>query len=307
MDNHRYKILIADSNQQSLQKSAMMLRHKDYEMHFATNMDSAMEKIDVVKFDLILIDSMLDGTEGYNLVEKLRKKESIKSIPIILSIEDNDAEYIERCFESGASDYITRPYIKIELVTRIRNYVKIHQIETELKKKKKEVIEIAIHDELTGIYNRRYLSMSLEREFQKAQRYGNELTCLLVDIDDFKVINEKYNEQLGDSILKDVAYIIETESRRSDLCGRYGVDEFMIIVPQNPEDAYKFAEKIKKIINNNNFYHKTLKEKINITVSTGIATYIDGMLTEEDLIHRAYAALRKSKHKGKDCITVFSN
>jgi diguanylate cyclase (GGDEF)-like protein len=160
----------------------------------------------------------------------------------------------------------------------------------------RHVIEsIAITDGLTGIFNRRHLMLRFEEEFGKAKRLQRNLGCIMIDIDNFKSVNDSLGHLVGDEVLKEVTLIIKNAIRIYDILGRYGGEEFLIILPDTDfEDTEKFAERIRL----------TVKEKtianMNITISSGIANIQDKDMSIDDIIKRADEGLYKAKSSGKD-------
>lgn len=174
-----------------------------------------------------------------------------------------------------------------------------------LEKEKTRLEKLAITDYLTGIYNIRYFYYRLEEEFGRAMRYGTPLSCMMLDIDYFKKINDTYGHRIGDIILRDFAQLVKRHTRRSDVFARYGGEEFILLLPHtNMKGAIVEAKRLRKTVKGHQF--KTLKEKGGITVSLGIACSPDGSIkTYDDLITLADNALFTAKNKGRDQIVVY--
>lgn len=202
-----------------------------------------------------------------------------------------------------AYDYIFNPVNKDELNVRVKNLVKIREM--------KDVIRlVSTTDELTGLNNRKYLQDRLEGELSRAKRYGVKLSCVLFDIDFFKVVNDIYGYDWGDILLKRIAEMLKGLIRKEDILVRYGDEEFVIILPNTPEEnAYLFAERFRRDIEKMEFIPAGEEERHQITISGGISSYPFLENVEENgntLIRYAEHALYNAKKRGKNKIVQFS-
>ncbi len=173
----------------------------------------------------------------------------------------------------------------------------------KLENEKERLKKLAITDYLTGVYNIRYFYHRLEEEFSRAERYGNPISCIMLDIDHFKKINDTYGHRTGDLVLREFAQLIRRHTRKSDVFARYGGEEFIILLPHTPVDgAVVEAERLRNFIKNHKF--KGIKNE-NITSSMGIACWpVHEINTADDLITLADHALFRAKSSGRDKIVV---
>jgi two-component system cell cycle response regulator len=171
---------------------------------------------------------------------------------------------------------------------------------------KTQLKKLAITDFFTGIFNVRYFYHRLIEEFSRSERYGLPISCLMIDIDFFKKINDTYGHKIGDLVLKEFALQLKRRSRKSDLLARYGGEEFIMMLPQTAgQGAVAEAERLRQMIRALKF--KSLKGKIGITVSIGVATFPHENITNHDkLISAADDALYEAKHGGRDRVVVFT-
>lgn len=183
----------------------------------------------------------------------------------------------------------------------LHNAFLFEQIEDE----KARLEKLAITDYLTGIYNVRYFYHRIIEEFSRCQRYGLPISCLMIDIDFFKKINDEYGHKTGDEVLKEFARHLRKRTRKSDVVARYGGEEFIMLLPQTALDgAIAEAERIRKYIQNHRF--KALKAKGGLTISVGVASYSSRKIkTHDDLISCADNALFIAKHKGRNRVATF--
>ena len=202
-----------------------------------------------------------------------------------------------------AFDYIKTPVDNEELVIRATCLLKIRDLREKLKL-------VTTTDELTGLHNRKYLNERLEQEISRAKRYGNSLSCLMFDLDFFKVVNDIYGYEWGDVLLRSIADKLKQLIRKEDVLTRYGDEEFVLILPNTSEDnAFLFAERFRRDIERMEFIPAGEEERHPITISGGISTFpcIEG--AEEDantIIRYAEHALYNAKKRGKNKIVQFS-
>ncbi len=202
-----------------------------------------------------------------------------------------------------AYDYVSTPVDSSELTIRANTLLKIRDLREKLK-------IVSTTDELTGLHNRKYLNERLEQEISRARRYGNSLSCLLFDLDFFKVVNDIYGYEWGDVLLRSIADKLKQLIRKEDVLTRYGDEEFLLILPNTSEDnAFLFAERFRREIERMEFIPAGEEERHPITISGGISTYpcIEG--AEEDantIIRYAEHALYNAKKRGKNKIVQFS-
>ncbi|MDD3594218.1 MAG: GGDEF domain-containing protein [Candidatus Gastranaerophilales bacterium] len=200
-------------------------------------------------------------------------------------------------------DYISTPVDKFEINVRIHNLLKIKEL-------KDKISIVSTTDELTGLYNRKYLHERLEAELSRAKRYKLSLSCLLLDIDYFKVINDMYGYDCGDVLLKKLSEIIAQHVRKEDVLTRYGDEEFLVLLPNTDEEnAYLFAERLRRDVAKFEFIPEGEEEAHPITLSGGVSSYPFLENVEENantLIRYSEHALYNAKHRGKNKIVQFS-
>ncbi len=202
-----------------------------------------------------------------------------------------------------AYDLIKTPIDNEELVIRVKALLKIKDLRDKLN-------QVSTTDELTGLHNRRYLHERLEQEMSRAKRYGTKLSCLLFDLDFFKVVNDIYGYDWGDVLLRSIADKLKQLIRKEDILTRYGDEEFLLILPNTSEEnAFLFAERFRRDIERMEFIPAGEDERHPITISGGISTYPCLDNVDEDvntIIRYAEHALYNAKKRGKNKIVQFS-
>jgi len=200
-------------------------------------------------------------------------------------------------------DYISTPINKDNLIVRINSLLKVKEFYDKIE-------EVSTTDELTGLHNRKYLQERLEAEISRARRYKTPLSCLLFDIDFFKVVNDMYGYEWGDVLLRNMSDKLKQMIRKEDVLTRYGDEEFIVILPNTSEDnAFLFGERFRRDIEKMEFIPAGEDEKHPITVSGGISTYPCLKNVDEDantIIRYAEHALYNAKKRGKNKIVQFS-
>ena len=215
-----------------------------------------------------------------------------------------NCDYTSDIIIRGSSyDFLKNTSIEREFLLKVCNLVRIKELIEKVKL-------VSTTDELTGLYNRKYLQDRLEAEMSRAKRHESKVSCLLLDIDYFKVVNDMYGYEWGDVLLKKIAEMLKSFIRKEDILTRYGDEEFVIILPDTNEDnAYIFAERFRREIEKMEFIPAGEEERHQITISGGISSYPFLKNVEETsntLIRYSEHALYNAKKRGKNKIVQFS-
>ncbi len=300
------KILLVEDSKAQAELVRNFLEKTGYEVIWAENGKSAIKTAKTMSVDIILMDLMLPDISGNEVCRWLKLNDNTRGIPIImLTAKDAITDKVAG-LEAGADDYLPKPYNEIELNARIYASLRTKALQDELRQKNHQLedllrqVEImAITDQLTGIYNRRRLETVLEKEFRRTIRYKTPLSCLMIDIDHFKRINDKFGHHTGDMVIKETAQIIIECARDIDTVARWGGEEFLALFPQTKkEDALIPASRILTAVSGHKF---TAIHDEQITISIGIASAPDPSIdTEEKLIHASDMALYEAKKKGRN-------
>jgi diguanylate cyclase (GGDEF)-like protein len=291
------KILAIDDSSMDLFLLKKHLCKMGFEVLLA---DNAPKGIDVAlneQPDIILLDAMMPGINGFEVCKKLKANSETSSIPIIF-ISGNDRPCDKATgLNAGAVDYIAKPFDPSELKARIESVLRSIILE-------EKIMLLANTDELTGLDNRRHLFDILEREMFSARIKGRSLCMLMLDIDHFKNVNDTYGHLVGDIILRQMGKILKENIYPLDVAGRYGGEEFVILMPETSySTALKAAERLLKIIDES--YWDIGGKRISITVSIGIASIESS--DSHELIRRADEALYKAKENGRNCIVSWED
>ena len=267
--------------------------------------------------DLFMIDAT-GSQQGLQLIHDLRKSPVYKEIPIIVMSEGNRSEAMSSAFAYGANDFISKPVNITELKARVRSGMRLKFEMERRKARERELIEVtnqltdlnelltnlSLIDSLTGIPNRRCFDDTLAQEWRRAARHGGDLTLMMLDVDHFKMYNDTYGHQKGDSCLQDVATAIGKQLRRpGDIVARYGGEEFAIILPNTgAAQTESLLKAVKSALAALKIEHKSSPTAAFVTVSIGVASQTpDQALSEPaDLIELADQALYQAKELGRN-------
>lgn len=260
--------------------------------------------------DLILCDVVMPGFDGFKFLGLKKAKSEFLEIPVIMLTGEDDLNTKVRSLTAGASDYLTKPFHEEELVARVRIHMKIKLLQDELREKNVALEELTRTDPLTQIPNRRYFMQCFEREFERAQRYGFPLSYVMCDLDHFKKLNDVHGHQAGDTALIGVAQILKETLRGHDVAGRYGGEEFSMILPETDgAGAVIVADRCRRAIEEARF--EANGESLGVTMSLGVATYHpeskDGASDAAGLIKLADEALYVAKSGGRNRVVLDSS
>ncbi|MCP4136968.1 MAG: diguanylate cyclase [bacterium] len=297
-------ILIVDDVPKNLQVMGNILSKEGYQIAFATNGKEAIPMIEDIFPDLILLDIMMPEMNGFEVCTTIKGSSKTKSIPIIFLTAKTETDDIVKGFRFGAVDYITKPFNSSELLARVRTHLELKrskdiilQISEELIRKNMILEEMAISDSLTELYNHNYTITRLTEEIERSNRYSQDLSIIMFDIDHFKEINDMHGHQVGDEVLSRVSAILKSRLRRVDIVGRYGGEEFLVILTNtNLEQGITTAEKIRHDIEELTWSFEGLKT----TISGGVCAHENG--NDVELIKKADKLLYLAKENGRNRI-----
>ena len=267
----------------------------------------AMELTAVHDFDILMVSLNLEDEDGLRLCSHLRSNERTRSVPIVMIAEEDDMERVAHGLEIGAHDYILRPLEKNELLARVRTQIRRKRFQERLRSTYEISLSLALTDSLTGLYNRRYLEVHLEKLIENNAKSNKALGVIMLDIDHFKAVNDTHGHKVGDEVLKIFADRMKDNLRSFDLVARLGGEEFVAILPDvSPERAYMVAERLRCAISDEAIPCSVEGGSLAITTSVGGAIINNGGHEISAILERADKCLYDAKHAGRNC-TVFEN
>jgi len=305
-------LLVEDSEAQG-KELISMLERLGYSVVWARTGVEGLRLMRGDRPDLVLLDVVLSDLDGFAVCRWMKVTPETKDIPVIMLTAKSSVSDRVEGLHIGADDYIGKPFAPDELEARIFAQLRGRAANTELKARNQEletmlhrVEALALTDPLTGLFNRRRFADVLKREFAITKRYKNPLSCLMMDVDHFKQLNDRFTHDAGDEVLKHISNTIVGGLREVDLPSRYGGEELAILLPQTPKDnAMLVAERLLDKIRAHVFTFGT--ETVTVTVSIGVAASTDvpdG--SPEDLVKAADVALYDAKSKGRNRVASFT-
>jgi two-component system cell cycle response regulator len=300
--NYQTVLLIEDDNQQAkLIKS--LVANESYHLMVASSGEEAIKIGQQTKVDLILLDLMLPGMSGYDVCDYYKSKEASRNIQIVAITSLSDLESKIKCIDKGVDDYLVKPVNSKEIKSRINVLLKKKLYLDQLQAHHKEVLNLAIIDGLTGLYNQTYLKNYLQLEVERSRERGYQVALIMFDLDNFKSYNDTLGHPAGDIILKQFSDIIKINIRDIDLPARYGGEEFAVVMPySNQLDAISTAEQIRAALQISSFINDENNRMNKITTSIGIALCPKHAITVDSLIEKADYKLYQAKKTGKNKI-----
>jgi diguanylate cyclase (GGDEF)-like protein len=305
-------ILLVDDDAGSIQLMARILADVG-SLRFATNGKDALRLARESTPDLMLLDTKMPGLSGFETCQALKADPALADVPVIFVTCHSETAFEVSGFELGAADFIAKPVSPPLLLARVKTQLRVKHMSDELRR-------IATIDTLTGVPNRRRFDESLEREWRRGRRSSDPLALLMIDVDHFKLFNDRYGHPAGDACLRSVAQaVLATSSRPADLVARYGGEEFAVLLPQTQRrGAEHVARCVLGAVDALGIVHEGSSTAPHVTVSVGVGCYdedseswrspspefrfaqgLRARCCAIDLVNAADKALYSAKHAGR--------
>jgi two-component system, cell cycle response regulator len=296
----RKKILIVEDNESHVLLLKAALKELSVDIQSVTSGEQALEVLNEQKFDLILLDNILPGISGIETLGFIRKK---VSIPVLFVSGITDNHTIVKALEAGADDYIQKPYFLPELIARVKVRLRIKDLSDKLITANKKLEELSITDDLTGLLNMRTIYDRLDYELRRASRYRGNVSCIMLDLDYFKGVNDENDHIFGSFVLKEVGSLFKRFMRSTDFAARYGGDEFMAVIVESSESGtQKFCQRLLDLIGSHPFRSGEYSTKI--TASAGYCVYYPeagvAPMEAKEFVRKADESLYLAKSEGRN-------
>lgn len=334
----QYKILIVDDNEHNRYSLQKTLQKPEYQFFEAHDGPAAIQLVQSLKPDLILLDVRLPGIDGFHICESIRQFE--KHVPIVF-VTANLKEFVDQVhgFEKGGDEYIIQPYDPKELMIKTKVLLRnkklydelleevqkldklkaelnssndeLKKVNSQLAEKNDFLVALSITDPLTSLYNRKYFHQRIEKEISAVKRYKHDSSAAIIDIDRYASVNERFSQQQGDVVLKELASLLVNSVRNSDVVTRFDGGKFAIIFTHTPEEnAFSKARMIHESIAAypfpvyedlipENILNSLTDKTIRLTASIAVAGLsLDWIKNEADLIRALNESIDQAKLKG---------
>jgi len=305
------KVLVVEDSPEQRDHLKSVLAQRGYDVQVAASGGEALRSIKLDPPDIVILDVQLGDMDGYSVCRWLRLTERTRDIAVImLTVKSEVHERVEG-LHVGADDYLPKPYDEDELEARIYACLRSCSVRTELRTRNSELEgiisrteQLAMSDPVTGISNRRRFIDVLKREWATARRYGHTLCCVMMDVDNFKRVNDTSGHAAGDTTLRLVADVLASSIREVDICARYGGDEFALLLPHTPLDSGTLVlERIQKKLRAARAGWPSEAQAVSLSI--GIASSQDTEIkTSDQLLEAADVALYEAKRQGKDRVVA---
>jgi two-component system cell cycle response regulator len=292
------KILVVDDCADNVDLMLEILREAGYANVTATMLpDQVCALHRQHNYDLILLDLQMPGLNGFQVMKGLKEIEQEGYLPVLALTAQPSFKIA--ALEAGARDFISKPFDLLEVHKRIHNMLEVRLLYKELAQYSRKQQELALHDPLTGLPNRRLLEDRIETTVQHAVRHQRKAAVMYLDLDGFKIINDTHGHAYGDEILKQVAQRLVGSSRKEDTVARVGGDEFVIVLGDvtGLNDAREPASKLIEVVSEPYLVNGLT---LRLSTSIGIALFPDNADSVSELIHAADNALYDAKRSGKN-------
>lgn len=294
-----HKILMIDDDKDNLRLVSRLLQHEGCQVMQATSGLDGIQMLKEFNPDLIILDINMQGLNGFQTLKLIRQREEYVSV--IFLAGSKNSEDIIRGLEAGALDYICKPFNPMELVARVKSQLKFKKIQDELREANKKLLSLVDIDDLTGLFNMRSIYEKINHELDRARRYKHGVAVIMMDMDNFKRVNDNHDHLFGSFVLSEVGKLLKSNIRSIDFAARYGGDEFLICLAQTePLGALRFADRLRKKIAQHEFVNGS--DRIYLSASFGVSI-VEGdkaVMDAHTMVRLADFKLYEAKGNGKD-------
>ncbi len=288
-------VLIADGSLVVREVLRWHLEADGFEIVETADGEAVVDIASSVRPAVILLGVELDGVDGHVALTRLKARHEVRDTPVVFVTGHTDTDDLVEGLRLGAHDYLYKPFEPAEVVARVRAATRLKQLQDELVERNAELDRISRSDALTGLANRRHLDEQLASQDSAATRHGYNFSIALIDVDHFKAVNDTYGHADGDDVLCEVARRLKATARAEDIVGRWGGEEFMVVLPYCDVDhSYTIGERLREAVAVSPISTRS-GAQLTVTISVGCATG-----PSPHLVERADLALYEAKETGRN-------
>ncbi len=298
------RVLVVDDDSENRNLIVEVLEQEKYEVQAAASGQEAITLIQSWSPELVLLDYNMPGLSGLDTLTHLRKQQNYTAVIFVSANSDRDL--VIECLSAGADDYIRKPFNAGELMARVMVRFRNKDVQDALSAANSKLQELAERDDVTGLYNMRFVYQKIDSELKRAKRYGRQVGCIMMDLDHFKQVNDNFDHLFGSHVLREIGQLIKRNMREIDFAARYGGDEFLLVLTETDEiGVATFADRIRKLIE----AHVCTdgKNTFQRTASLGFSiSSLEELMTPKELVLRADQALYRAKETGRNRVVSWS-
>jgi len=302
--DQRLNILVVEDNPDDYSRLQQLAeRIGSLILEHASCQQAAFERLETACFDMILLDYQLPDGTGLGFLESL--KQTQLDVPVVIITGQGDEILASNSIQAGAYDYLPKAQLTVASLTRIiTNTMEKSRFQREIKRMNEKLAQMASRDELTGLYNRRYFNESLQKEIQRAQRYGKNMSLAILDLDHFKHINDTYGHLAGDHVLRQVGKLVLETIRQTDIACRYGGEEIAVIMPETDlTHSALVCERIRQRIDQLPMEHNG--NRFGVSISAGVAVFDPcSPISADELVDTVDRLLYEAKATGRNRVSA---
>ena len=297
------RLLVVDDEDLGRRFVAASMREKGYAVHDISSAEKALERLQREPYDLVLMDVVMPGMDGIEALVHI--KANWENVDVIMMTGYASMDAAVELMKAGASDFITKPINAEHLYLIIEKTLYRRSLE-RIASERDHYERLCRLDGLTGVYNHRFLQQMLDAEISRCDRYGHHISMLMIDVDDFKRYNDVNGHPAGDKLLRELAELLQEQTRAADFVARYGGEEFAIVLTETDKaGGATFAERLVLTVAQTPFDHEESQPQGSLTVSIGVAGCPEDAAAKNQFIKMADVALYRAKTAGKNQICVY--
>lgn len=297
-------MLVAEDSATARAAVRIHLQANGYDVVEAEDGRQALEVALREQPDVILLDLEMPVLDGHAVLAALSANEALGDVPVVVLTGRTDSDDMVACLEAGAHDYLRKPFEIAELIARVSAAARVKQLQDELRRRNEELDFFSRLDGLTGLWTRRHVEERLDALCSGSRRHGFPVSVLVIDLDRFKSVNDKYRHGGGDEVLKAAAESIQAQMRTEDMVGRWGGEEFVAVVPYiGAAGARTVAERVRAAIEAGSAVLEDGTE-VQVTASIGLCTRAGESALAAELFESADRALFDAKNTGRNRVST---
>ncbi len=293
------RVLVVDDDPQQ-SKTIRDTLSQVLQVEMAEDMETAVEKSSKEEFDVVLISTQMNGTEGLRLASHIKGREETRHVPVVIMVNESRTQTMLKALELGINDYLLLPLDPNEMLARVKTQIRRKKYQDALKSSYEKNVSRSVTDALTGLYNRHFMDMHLSNLVHQSDKHSKPLTMMMIDVDHFKPINDTYGHDAGDQVLSGLSDVIVKCIRTADMAARFGGEEFVVLLPETDLLSGSIVcERIRKAVETTSFEVSHNIGSLNATVSIGAAQLRKGE-SANAFLKRADEALYQAKNGGRN-------